>query len=293
MGRRAIGCRTRPAKYPAGVIGAALWPRGRPHRTVVFPTGDIGVAAATTPDADVVGDLFGTLSRVRQAQFESEVGIEEPDAWDTGAGEPGVVIDIHRALTAAESESAWGRWRKQWQDKVPLNPGQQSDKQHPSVCKFNKKMRTNFTAFVKNWMGEPHVARFLIKHGVEAPGNIVSTTGLIEAVRAAKERGAGEPPRGVETLRREAYLARRALRDGARFARKEYGKLGERGQRLHEGFVNRTLHRRVDKANQAYGHGMARTHDFGFKPGQNMCKQIPQHVAIALAVLKPYCIANC
>ena len=72
-------------KDPAGVIGAALWPRGWPHRTVVLATGEIGVAAATTADSNVVADLVASVLRVRQAHFESEVGIEDPDAWDTGA----------------------------------------------------------------------------------------------------------------------------------------------------------------------------------------------------------------
>ena len=38
---------------------------------------------------------------------------------------------------------------------------------------FNQIMRTNFAAFAKNYMGEPHVAKFIIRHGVGPPDDIV------------------------------------------------------------------------------------------------------------------------
>ena len=38
----------------------------------------------------------------------------------------------------------------------------------------------------------------------------------------------------------------------------------------------------VDRANAAYGHGIARTNDFGYAPGQNMNAQISTDVAAAL-----------
>ena len=61
---------------------------------------------------------------MRQAEFASEHHAEDPDAWDTGAAEPGVPIDIHTSLTDKAFGRAWGRWRKQWQARVALTPAQ-------------------------------------------------------------------------------------------------------------------------------------------------------------------------
>ena len=61
--------------------------------------GDILLAAATCPPAAVIEGLFKTLLRVRQAEFEAQAGVDNPDAWDTGAAEPGVPIDVIRQLS--------------------------------------------------------------------------------------------------------------------------------------------------------------------------------------------------
>ena len=60
--------------------------------------GDIPLAEATCPPAAVFEDLFKTLLRVRQAEFEAQEGVNNPDAWDTGAAEPGAAIDLDRQL---------------------------------------------------------------------------------------------------------------------------------------------------------------------------------------------------
>ena len=61
---------------------------------------EIMVAAATCPPASVVEETFNTLLRVRQAEFEAQAGMRNPDAWDTSAAEPGVEIDITGSSTA-------------------------------------------------------------------------------------------------------------------------------------------------------------------------------------------------
>jgi len=43
---------------------------------------------------------------------------------------------------------------------------------------------------------------------------------------------------------------------------------------------------RRSRAHKAFGHGIARTNDFGYEAGQNMCKQIPTDVSAALRILK-------
>ena len=48
----------------------------------------------------------------------------------------------------------------------------------------------------------------------------------------------------------------------------------------------RRLQVAVDKANEAYGHGMARTNDFGFAAGDNMCRTVPVDVRARLHQLQ-------
>ena len=86
--------------------------------------GDILLAAATCPPAAVIEDLFKTLLRVRQAEFEFQAGAHNPDAWDTGAAEPGVAVDVDRELSTHEFGSAYGRWRKQWVARITLTSSQ-------------------------------------------------------------------------------------------------------------------------------------------------------------------------
>ena len=82
-------------------------------------------------------DLFATLLRIRQAEFAARAGYREPDAWGTGAEEPGVPIDIHTELTNDQFISAWQRSRKQWQERISLTEEQQYQKDILSVSEFN------------------------------------------------------------------------------------------------------------------------------------------------------------
>ena len=100
----------------------------------------------------VIEDIFATLLRVRQAEFASRQQDENPNAWDTGAAEPGVSIDIHRTLSNQEFDNAWKRWRQQWEDRVPLTPEQKKAKRTKSGNAFHKDMRSAFNAFLKNFM---------------------------------------------------------------------------------------------------------------------------------------------
>ena len=93
-------------------------------------------------------------------------------------------------------------------------------------------------------------------------------------------------------LKLEAHRARKALREGERLQRKvESGKvkwdwLSTQQQQLVQDYDARRLHVRVDRANQAYGHGIARTHDFGFQPGENMCRDVGTEVLAHLRTLQ-------
>ena len=109
--------------------------------------------------------------------------------------------------------------------------------------------------------------------------------------REEETHGAGEP---VWKLKLNAHKARKALRDGERLQRKvEKGQtpwkwLSQFEQQLLEDFDARRLHVRVDRANKAYGHGIARTRDFGFRPGENMCRDVPIEVRAHLRTLQTW-----
>ena len=66
----------------------------------------------------------------------------------------------------------------------------------------------------------------------------------------------------------------------------DYGKLSKWQQGLVDKWKDGVLSRKVDEANMKYGHGIARTNDFGYEPGQNMNMQIPTDVAATLRNLK-------
>ena len=62
--------------------------------------------------------------------------------------------------------------------------------------------------------------------------------------------------------------------------------LPEKQKMLLEAFDSGKLHGDVDKANKAYGHGMARTDAYGFEPGDNMCTEVPMDVKAHLRQLR-------
>ena len=103
--------------------------------------GDILLAAATCPPAAVIEDLFKTLLRVRQAEFEAQAGVPNPDAWDTGAAEPGVAIDLDRQLGDVEFGRAYARWRKQWVERITLHPHQEEQRRDLKPVDFGLLVR--------------------------------------------------------------------------------------------------------------------------------------------------------
>ena len=247
--------------------------------------GEVQLAAATCPPADLIEDLFKTLLRVRQAQFEVEAGVtSSPDAWDTGAGEPGVPIDLDREFTGVEFGVVYGRWRRQWVEKATLLPWQEKQRQTLAPHDFGRKARSWFEAFLNNWLGCRHAARVIIQYGVSRPAVL---THLIEAIQteraqvrenAEQARGAGEP---VWKLQRAAHAARDALRAAQSLSRKiEEGRatlesLTPEQRESLEKLARKTLQAEVDRANSEYGHGIARTHDFGFEPGETCARMSP------------------
>ena len=291
-------------EYPWGkddihsVLGRALWPRETPKQYMVVD-GDIVLAAATCPPAALIQHIFKTLLRVRQAEFEAQAGVENPDAWDTGAAEPGVAINATRHLTEDEFGVAYKRWREQWLAKIKLTESQQKQRDAMKPVAFGKQVRKWFEAFLHNWLGNRHVARAIIRYGMTEVGVVPELLAALSKEKAdvAAERkrrreeethGAKEP---VWKLKVSAHKARKALRAGERLERKlssgktTWDSLSSEQQTLVNRFISRQAHVDVDNANAKYGHGMARTHDFGFRPGENMCRDVSIEVRAHLRTL--------
>ena len=143
-----------------------------------------------------------------------------------------------------------------------MDEGQRTTLLH---AKFGQKARSWFEAWLNKYLGNRLVARAVIRYGCT---NVAVVTSILEAiatekVEEAKKRklqdeahGAGEP---VWKLKLNAHLARKALRDGERLARKEqtgnikWDWLTRHEQDLIEDFHARRLHVRVGQANKNIG----------------------------------------
>ena len=94
-------------------------------------------------------------------------------------------------------------------------------------------------------------------------------------------------------MRGRAQAARAELREGRLLSDSldantlPYNRLNDRQLRLVDEYNSRALHQKVDAANKEYGHGVARTHDYGFAPGEQMCRveTITQRTAAVLQLV--------
>ena len=77
-------------------------------------------------------------------------------------------------------------------------------------------------------------------------------------------------------MRRAALAARAELREGRKVHRLvesntlELREMDTRRQRLYNDCVSHVLHKKVDAANVVYGHGVARTNNYGFAEGEQI-----------------------
>ena len=179
-----------------------------------------------------------------------------------------------------------------------MHPWQEEQRQKLSPAAFGKLGRSWFEAWLNKYLGNRHVAKAVIRYGFT---NMQSITTVMLAIgkekteeankrkREEEAHGAGEP---VWRLRRDANLARKVLREGQRLQRKvdsgriRWDRLSNRERQLVEDYTAKRLHVKVDQANRQYGHGIARTHDFGFHPGEHMCRDVPIEVRAHLRTLQ-------
>ena len=93
-------------------------------------------------------------------------------------------------------------------------------------------------------------------------------------------------------LKSYAYNARKALRAGLQLKRKvdsgmeKIDELDRYQTKLLDDMSARLLHVEADKANRRYGHGIARTNDFGFKSGENMFLDVSMEVRAYLRIVQ-------
>ena len=262
------------------LVAQALWPHHAPQR-VLLEDGLYHLGAAVVPAQQAVEGVFKVLMHYRNVGLRNR-------SRSAGAAEPGDWIQTC-SLDGEELRVAWRTWREDflqspmywWQDELRKNDEKA----------FLKKARSWHSAHVEQLIGDTHVAKAVIQHGVQTPemvGRIIEEVGkLKQQAREARDAsgGAREPAEmrhgaspEQKALRAAALTARAEFRDGRKIDRLvqagtwEYRNLNERQQRLLDEFLARTLHKRVDAANDAYGHGVMRTNDYGVGAGEQMCQ---------------------
>ena len=146
-----------------------------------------------------------------------------------------------------------------------------------------------FGAFLKNFLGETHVAKFIIRNGVGPKHDVFSIKEFINTLiqerttRKEKERAA---PEHASELRKAAHFARCQFREGRRLAKKRYWELSTENQILVNKYNYGTLAKATDDANNSYGSGIARTTNYGYALGQNMRSYTPSDMLAALRCKK-------
>ena len=144
-------------------------------------------------------------------------------------------------------------------------------------------MRSNVGAFLKNLMGEPHVAKLIIRNGVGPKDDVFSIKEFIKELIQERAKRKDEKQKEenrvasahAAELRKAAHFAREQFREGRRLAQKRYWELRTENQTLVDKYNDGTLATVTDEANKSYGYGIARTTNFGYALGQNMRSYIP------------------
>ena len=159
---------------------------------------------------------------------------------------------------------------QQWVDRITLHPWEEEARQKLPHAAFARKVRSWFEDWLNKYPSNRHVARAVVWYGTSDPAVVAN---ILEAIGQEKEEevkrrklqdeshGAGEP---VWKLKLDAHIARKALRDGERLAKKLHsGKTQLDWLRHHQkewkSSYAKGLHVRIDRANVTYGHGIART----------------------------------
>ena len=206
------------------------------------------------------------------------------DMFCSSVGREGDALEL--PLDGCELGKAWALWRKDFET-YGLYP-HQAEMWWTDNQRYKSEIRSWFNAHVKKICGNTHVVKVLLTRGIKMM-NLNSMGELLAAVRKEKANsgcGAREPAAGDEgaqaELRGAALRARQDFREGRRLYRKMtagsggswnsrvYQSLSSWERQLVKKFDSGALAKENDDANKAYGHGIARTSDYGFAVGENM-----------------------
>jgi len=256
-------------------LARLLW-RGRIPRHVLAFDGDYYMSAEIVPTSDAVENLFRICHYYRSQVLQAQSG---------GAAEPAEAAE----LTGEQLGEAWALWRADFRQ-GDLRPHQeQMLHENPKV--FKKCSRSWHNAYVRRVFGSTHIADALLQYGSQTREALAQLAAAVEHAKcAARDKAEPHNKREQRCLRTAALRARTAFRQGRALTRRVDGgglywdDLSAHHQKLVNGFISRRLHREVDQANRAYGHGVARTNDFGFPVGGQM-GVLPDISGQALAAL--------
>ena len=126
--------------------------------------------------------------------------------------------------------------------------------------------RGAFHAFLKQFVGDTHVAYTMLNHGFTTPAEFYNLLGELHRFKtstrhAAQLREEEETNQNKEALRASAQAARSKFKQGKRiFMQIQKGELLEESltgyqNRLCESFNDNSFYRQMIAANKAYGHG--------------------------------------
>ena len=251
-------------------LGTSLW-HCRTSRRAHLEAGVWLRGAQEMPSRESIESIFRIVEHYRD-MFCSSVG-REGDA-------------LELTLDGCELGKAWALWRKDFET-YGLYP-HQAEMWWTDNQRYKSEIRSWFNAHVKKICGNTHVVKVLLTRGIKMM-NLNSMGELLAAVRKEKANsgcGAREPAAGDEgaqaELRGAALRARQDFREGRRLYRKVtagsggswnnrfYQSLSSWERQLVKKFESGALAKESDDANKAYGHGIARTSDYGFAVGENM-----------------------
>ena len=220
------------------------------------------------------------------------------DMYCSSVGREGDALEL--SLEGSELGEAWALWRKDF-ERYALCP-HQAEMWRTDTKKYKREIRSWFNAHVKQTCGNTHVVKVLLTRGIKMM-NWKSMGELLAAVRKEKANsgcGAREPAEGDEgaqaELRGAALRARQDFREGRRLYRKVtagsggwwnsrfYQRLSSWERQLVTKFTSGALAKENDDANKAYGHGIARTSDYGFAVGENMHEGVSMALRLMCAI---------
>ena len=93
-----------------------------------------------------------------------------------------------RLLGDTEFGEAYGRWRRQWVERITLLPWQEEQRATLSHSEFGRKCRAWFEAWLNNYFGNRHVARSVSRYGTSDAAVLTRIISCIADEKDTKKR---------------------------------------------------------------------------------------------------------